>query len=138
MRFDYRTELPDHAPEAVFDWHERPGALERLTPPWGEVEVLRREGGIRDGGEVVLRVHRGPASFKWALRHRDYERGRQFRDEQVSGPLKSWVHTHRFSARPGGGTVMEDEIELEPPLGPAGAALGPAFIKTELEVFRPD
>jgi len=137
MRFDYRTEIPDHPPEAVFDWHERSGALERLTPPWGEVEVLRREGGIRDGGEVVLRVHRGPVSFKWELRHRDYEHGRQFRDEQVSGPLKSWAHTHRFSARPGGGTIMEDEIELEPPLGPAGAALGPAFIRTELErLFR--
>ena len=39
MRFNYRTELPGHEPETVFDWHERPGALERLTPPWGEVEV---------------------------------------------------------------------------------------------------
>jgi uncharacterized protein (TIGR01777 family) len=137
MRFEYRTELPDHTPDAVFDWHERPGALERLTPPWGEVEVLHRSGGIRDGAEVTLRVHRGPASFKWELRHRDYEHGRQFRDEQVSGPLKSWLHTHRFVPRPGGGTVMEDEIELEPPLGPAGAALGPTFIRTELgRLFR--
>ena len=32
---------------------------------------------------------------------------------------------------------MEDEIEVEPPLGPAGAALAPGFIKTELErLFR--
>lgn len=137
MRFEYRTELPDHAPEAVFDWHERPGALERLTPPWGEVEVLHRSGGIRDGGEVTLRVHRGPASFTWELKHRDYEHGKQFRDEQVSGPLKSWLHTHRFLERPGGGTVMEDVVDLEPPLGPAGAALGPTFLRTELErLFR--
>ncbi len=137
MRFTYRTELPAHEPTAVFDWHERPGALERLTPPWGEVEVLHRQGGIRDGAEITLRVHRGPTSFKWELRHRDYEHGRQFRDEQVSGPLKSWLHTHRFLEREGGGTVMEDEIDLEPPLGAAGAALGPAFIETELErLFR--
>lgn len=137
MRFNYRTELPDHGPEAVFDWHERPGALERLTPPWGRVEVLHREGGIRDGGEITLRVHRGPTSFKWELRHRDYERGRLFRDEQVAGPLKSWLHSHVFSPREAGGTVMEDEIDLEPPLGPAGAALGPGFIRTELErLFR--
>ena len=137
MRFTYSTELPDHDPRSVFDWHERPGALERLTPPWGTVEVLHRAGGIRDGGEITLRVHKGPTSFKWALRHRDYERGRQFRDEQVSGPLKSWVHTHRFSALAGGGTLVEDEIDVEAPLGPAGAAIGPTFLKSELgRLFR--
>jgi hypothetical protein len=137
MRFTYRTELPDHDPRSVFDWHERPGALERLTPPWGELEVLERTNGIRDGAEVKLRIHRGPTSFKWHLRHRDYEYGRQFRDEQISGPLKSWLHTHRFSELEGGGTLVEDEIELEPPLGPAGAALGPTFLRSELErLFR--
>lgn len=137
MRFTFHTELPGHTPEEVFDWHERPGALERLTPPWGDVEVLHRAGGIKDGGTVSLKVRRGPTSFRWDLRHRDYEYGRQFRDEQVAGPLKSWVHTHRFEPSDSGGTVVEDEIELEPPLGPAGAALGPVFIRRELErLFR--
>jgi uncharacterized protein (TIGR01777 family) len=137
MRFSFNAELPDHPPGAVFDWHERPGALERLTPPWGKVEVLGRSGGIRDGAVVDLRIHRGPASFRWVLRHRDYVRGEQFRDEQVSGPLKRWVHTHRFRPRDGGGTVLEDEIEVELPLGAAGAALGPAFLEAELgRLFR--
>ncbi|HUF75972.1 MAG TPA: TIGR01777 family oxidoreductase [Longimicrobiales bacterium] len=137
MRFTYSTELPDHDPEAVFDWHERPGALERLSPPWGDVEVLERSGGIEDGGEVALRVRRGPTSFEWKLRHRDYEYGRRFRDEQVSGPLKSWLHTHRFSPLEGGGTLVEDEVDVEPPLGPAGAAIGPVFLRSELgRLFR--
>lgn len=137
MRCVYSTDLPDHEPAAVFDWHERPGALERLTPPWGEVEVLHRSGGIRDGGEIRLEVKRGPTTFRWALRHRDYEYGRQFRDEQTSGPFKSWVHTHRFSARAGGGTRVEDVVDLEPPLGSAGATFGPSFIKHELgRLFR--
>lgn len=35
--------------DAVFDWHEAPGAFERLTPPWERVRVLSHEGGIRDG-----------------------------------------------------------------------------------------
>ena len=137
MRFTYRTELPGHDREAVFDWHERPGALQRLTPPWGEVEVLEGGGSIRDGAEITVRVRRGPTSFTWHLRHSDYEYGRRFRDEQVSGPLKSWVHTHGFADLPGGGTVVEDEIEVEPPLGAAGAAIGPSFIERELErLFR--
>lgn len=137
MRYTFRTELPDHTPEDVFDWHERPGALERLTPPWGDVEVLHRSGGIQDGGKVSLRIKRGPTSFRWDLIHRDYVYGKQFRDEQVNGPMSSWLHTHTFSERPGGGTIAEDDIEVEAPLGVAGAAVGPAFIKRELErLFR--
>jgi len=137
MRFTYSCELPDQDPRTVFDWHERPGALERLTPPWGELAVLRRSGGIRDGGEVELKVRRGPTSFHWQLRHLDYVHGEQFRDEQISGPLKSWSHTHRFKERDGGGTVLEDEIDLDAPLGAAGAAIGPLFLKTELgRLFR--
>jgi len=137
MRLTYSTELPGHDPASVFDWHERPGALERLTPPWGEVEVLHRDGGIRDDAVVSLRIRRGPTAFRWDLRHRDYEYGRQFRDEQVAGPLKSWTHTHRFSALPSGGTRVDDEIEVEPPLGSAGAAIGPTYLKRELgRLFR--
>jgi uncharacterized protein len=137
MRFTYSSELPDHDPRSVFDWHERPGALERLTPPWGEMEVLRRSDGLQDGAEVELRVKKGPTSFHWHLRHRDYVYGEQLRDEQVSGPLKSWTHTQRFSELEGGGTRVQDEIELEPPLGAAGAAIGPVFLRTELgRLFR--
>ncbi|MEQ1856039.1 MAG: TIGR01777 family oxidoreductase [Longimicrobiales bacterium] len=137
MKLSYSADLPDDDPATVFDWHERPGALERLTPPWGEVEVLHREGGIRDGGVVSLRVHRGPTSFRWDLRHRDYEHARQFRDEQTAGPMKIWMHTHRFLPLPEGGTRLEDEIEVEPPLGAAGATFGPTFLKHELgRLFR--
>jgi uncharacterized protein (TIGR01777 family) len=137
MRLIYSTDLPEHAPEEVFEWHERDGALERLTPPWGDVEVVERTGGIEDGHEVKLRVRRGPTTWHWHVRHRDYEKGRQFRDEQVSGPLESWVHTHRFLPLAGGGTRVEDEIDVEPPLGAAGAAFGPTFIKHELgRLFR--
>jgi uncharacterized protein (TIGR01777 family) len=137
MRLTYSVELPDHDPAMVFAWHERPGALERLTPPWGEVEVVESSGGIRDGGEVRLRIRRGPSTFHWHVRHSDYVAGRQFRDEQISGPLKSWAHTHRFLPLEGGGTRVEDEIDVEPPLGAAGAAFGPSFIQRELDrLFR--
>ena len=134
IRLGYRTELLHHDPETVFAWHKRPGALERLTPPWAVVDVLEKEGGIQEGATVSLRLHRGPTSFKWMLRHKDYVENEQFRDEQVSGPLKSWLHTHRFTAIEGGGTKLEDEIELEAPLG---APIGPGLMKGELgRLFR--
>jgi len=133
MRLTYRAELSQHDPATVFAWHERPGALERLTPPWADMDVLEKKGGIKDGAKVVLLIRRGPTSFRWELRHRDYIEGRQFRDEQVSGPMKSWLHTHSFAPAGDGGTALEDEIELEPPLGAAGAAIGPGFVRRELD-----
>ena len=132
MRLTYRSVLENHSPEEVFAWHERPGALERVTPPWGHVTVLKKEGGIRDGAKVVLQIRQGPASFRWELRHTDFKQNRQFKDIQVSGPLKSWEHTHRFTPQDGGGSVLEDEIDLQPPLGAAGGLLAPGLVKHEL------
>ncbi len=63
--------LPVSAEEA-FTWHERPGAFERLTPPWERVEVLERTGGVRDGARTVLRMHIGPVPLRWVAVHRDY------------------------------------------------------------------
>jgi len=132
MRLTYRSVLENHSPEDVFAWHERPGALERLIPPWGHVDVLEKEGGIRDGAKVVLQVRQGPASFRWEVRHRDFQQNRQFTDVQVSGPFKSWEHTHRFEPQDGGGTLVQDEIDLEPPMGAAGGLLAPGFVTREL------
>ena len=42
--------------DAVFNWHEAPGAFQRLTPPGEPVRVIGQEGGIRDGARVSLRV----------------------------------------------------------------------------------
>lgn len=120
------------SPADVFAWHERPGALERLTPPWEDVRVLERSGGIRDGAEVRLKMKRGPLDFTWHIRHRAYEEGRQFVDEQVKGPFQRWVHTHRFLPADGGGCVMEDEIEWEPPLGSAGELVTARMIERDL------
>ena len=42
--------------EEVFKWHSRPGALERLSPPWDPVRVIERKGGIKSGARVVLEM----------------------------------------------------------------------------------
>src|SRR5215207_5936164 len=82
---------------ALFDWHERPGALERLTPPWEAVRVVERRAGaggsgIGDGARVTLDVPLlrlpmlGAITTRWIVEHRDYVAGRQFRDVQLAGP----------------------------------------------------
>ena len=108
--------LPVSAEEA-FAWHERPGAFERLTPPWERVTVLERSGGIREGARTAVSVRVGPARFRWVAVHRDYVEGRRFVDEQVEGPFSHWIHEHRFEPEGPGATRYTDRIELGPAFG---------------------
>jgi len=96
----------------LFQWHARPGALERLSPPWDPVKVIEKNGGIDDGGTVRLKMKAGPFSYPWTARHRDYRKNRLFRDYQVKGPLAEWVHSHIFSHRGTGSSCLEDRIDF--------------------------
>src|SRR4051794_13528289 len=53
------TQIPFSA-DAVWDWHQRPGAFERLSPPWRPVEVLETGSGVALGEGKTLRMAAGP------------------------------------------------------------------------------
>lgn len=129
----------------VFAWHEKPGALERLTPPWMQVRVEARHGGIRDGATVKLRSKAGPAWVAWEIEHGDYVEGVQFRDVQLKGPFAHWDHLHRVGPvavdAHGADTrddvvrdasVLTDEITYRLPWGAAGRLAGGRFVRKEL------
>lgn len=130
-RFVHEFRIPRPSAE-VFAWHERPGAFERLTPPWMKVVVRARTGTVRDGGELELEVGRNGVSFAWRLRHRDYEEGRTFTDEQVKGPFRRWVHVHRFEDDGADGTRIVDEIDWDVPAGRAVYGLAVPVVEREL------
>ena len=117
----------------VFGWHARPGAFERLTPPWESVEIIERSGGIEDGARTVLRMAIGPFSQRWIAEHRDYKAGVQFRDVQISGPFARWEHMHRIEPEGSDSCVLEDQIEYALPAGALGRFLGRAFTEKKLE-----
>jgi uncharacterized protein len=120
--FERSVELPAPAAEA-FAWHERPGAFERLSPPWTRMEILRRNGTIHDGDTVTLRMRIGPFPVTWELRHCDFIAGRQFCDVQIKGPFKSWRHCHRVEPIDAERSRLTDHIDFEIPLGTLGDAL---------------
>ena len=109
--FVKRTRIAAPA-EEVFRWHARPGALERLTPPWERVEVLAKSGGIEAGARLTLRTSHG----EWVAEHTEFQDGRMFKDVQRQGPFKRWEHTHLFEPD-GDGCFLEDRIEYELPAG---------------------
>ncbi len=132
QRFAKSVELPVPVEEA-FAWHERPGALERLTPPWEQVELKRRDPGVTDGAEVEMVAKIGPFRKTWLARHFGYEPGRVFRDRQISGPFAHWEHTHVFEPRGSHGSLLSDEIEYRVPAGRLGQLLGGGIVRGKLE-----
>ena len=93
----------------LWDWHLRRGAFERLNPGWEPAEVVDRGAGVAEGSTVVLHVRMGPLRRRWVAHHHGLVEGREFRDDQVSGPFARWTHTHRFLPAEGGGATLSDE-----------------------------
>jgi len=127
-----RSPMPVSA-EALFAWHERPGAFERLTPGFQPARVLARSGGITDGSRVTLAVPVGPATTTWEMEHVGYRRGLEFRDVQRRGPFAAWEHVHRMEPQTDGTSVLEDTIRYALPLPPFGALVADAFTRASLE-----
>lgn len=135
MRIDTTTVI-DHPLAVVAAWHERPGALVRLTPPGLASLEDPAQGGLEEGRHV--RTALGPALLPgtvrpmWELRHTQHSRSPElvsFTDEQVSGPFRSWRHRHELIAVDDR-TRLVDRIDLELP-----TALSPlsGTVRTQLE-----
>ncbi len=132
-----RTVRIERPVNEVFAWHERPGALARLCPPWERVEIVEATGGVRDGARVTVRSKVGPVWSEWRVEHRDYVAGVQFRDVQLSGPFAKWEHVHRFTADGAEACWLTDEITYRLPGGGLGRAVGGGFARRKLErLFR--
>lgn len=117
----------------VFAWHERPGALQRLMPPWEQAEIVTQEGGLRDGARVVVRARILPlVHAKWEVRHADYQPGRQFVDRQIRGPFAEYEHVHRFLPLGEEACLLRDEIRYRLPGGAAGATAN-GWVQRRLE-----
>jgi uncharacterized protein (TIGR01777 family) len=130
-RFVKQTPIP-HPPEALHAWHLRPGALERLSPPWEAVRVRERSpGGLGEGAVVHLETRVGPFWLPWVARHPAFEPGRGFEDVQARGPFAAWRHRHRFEPDGAGGAVLVDDIEYQLPFGPLGF-LGAGVVSRKL------
>ncbi len=133
-QFVRRSPMPVSA-RALFDWHEHPGAFERLTPGWQRTRVVSRTGGITDGSRVEVEVPLagGLLHQRLLMEHRDYVAGERFTDVQVDGPFARWSHAHIMEPVADGTSVLVDQIDYELPMGPLGDIGGGWFVRRQLE-----
>lgn len=132
--FIHRSLMPASA-EELFAWHSRPGAFERLVPPWERLEIRRPVRSLANGdrAEVLMRI--GPFRQRWIAEHHALPDGIGFRDVQLTGPFAKWEHTHRMTSADAGNSSswLEDHIHYDVPFGTIGRALVGRHIRQSVE-----
>lgn len=102
--------------DETWEWHTRPGAMRRLTPPWQPVAVRTEASSLRDGAaDLTL-----PGGIRWVATHEPetYEPSRRFVDRLTSWPLApmlEWRHDHRFAAVDEDHTRVTDHVQTRLP-----------------------
>lgn len=118
----------------AFAYHDRPGALQRLIPPWESVEIESSDGSLSVGSRVVMRVRLFGVPLRWIAEHTEYDPPRLFCDTQISGPFKAWTHRHEFRSA-GRYAELNDRIEYQIPMGAVGGVLGGGKVRATLEAM---
>jgi ligand-binding SRPBCC domain-containing protein len=129
--FIRRSRIAASAAE-VYAWHALPGTLERLTPPGESVKVIEKTGGIERGARIVIQFGPWPFRRRWIAEHQDFEVGRYFSDQQVSGPFAYWRHTHTFEPDGRSACILEDRVEYALPFGALGQWVAGRYVRRKL------
>ncbi len=136
QEFTARVRLPVSADEA-YAWHARPGAFQRLSPPWQHVEVIEQGAGLSAGTRVVMRLRAGPLRKRWVAVHGACVPGREFRDSAERGPFAHWEHVHRFEPDGPDACWLTDRVQYALPMSLLTQPLLGAFARGELaRLFR--
>lgn len=100
----------------VWDFHTRPGAVTRLTPPFLPMTVVREADNLASG----VTTFSLPAGLRWVAQHElaGHQSGQQFVDVCVNAPLRTlanWRHTHRFDDVGPAATAVTDTVTTRVP-----------------------
>ncbi len=117
----FHASVVDSPIDEVFNWFSRPGAFERLSPPWSPVKIAAESPSLEDG---TARLNL-PFGLTWVARHdpKEYRPPHRFADVTVAeGPtslpvaaVTRWRHIHEFEEAGQGRTRIVDRVET--PIG---------------------
>jgi ligand-binding SRPBCC domain-containing protein len=160
MRYSFHAEqwLP-YPLELVFAFFSNPENLPRLMPRWQQAHIEeaaitpppprpgsapRYPGVVAGPGTRLALSFRAmpylPFRVMWEAKITDFVWNDHFCDRQMRGPFRSWNHCHKFSARERvdrdgfavDGTIVEDGVDYEVPLGLLGEMAHELLIRRQL------
>lgn len=125
----------------VFEFFAEAANLARITPPAMGFQIMT-PGPIemRAGTQIEYRIRVFGLPLTWRSLISRWEPPSVFVDEQLKGPYRQWIHTHRFcdhvDPQRGAGTLIEDQVRYRIPGGSLGRFAHP-LVRRELErIFR--
>jgi ligand-binding SRPBCC domain-containing protein len=145
----FETEQWIRAPlETVFRFFSDPRNLAKISPPSAGARLKavrlvppnadRAEELAGAGSEIEISIRLLPylpLRGLWTARIVEFEWLNFFRDEQVRGPFKCFVHRHSFVAEVRNGqqgTVIRDHVEYEIGFGPLGTVADVMIVRRVL------
>jgi uncharacterized protein (TIGR01777 family) len=124
------SSVVDAPRDEVFAWYGRPGAFERLSPPWGPLRLITEADSLKDGRATLAL----PGGLRWVAEHQadGFDPPRRFVDTVGGDGLASlparmavrWKHIHEFEDAGDNRTRVIDRVETPVP----GSALRSMFV----------
>ena len=104
--------------ERVFAFFSDADNLERITPAFLNFHVRTPAPiAMASGTRIDYRLHLHGIPLRWRSEISDWDPPSAFRDTQLRGPYKQWIHTHTFEEQ-NNGTMVRDDVRYRLP-GPA-------------------
>lgn len=123
--------------EALYAWHLRPWALERLTPAWVNAHVKHAPQSLEKDLEIALTLRKFGMLFECRFTVCELETDKYFADQQSRGPFAFWRHEHRFEAISAQRSRMNDDIRYSLPLGFVSEHFLASYLEKDLQrLFR--
>lgn len=130
-----REQIIERPRAEVFEFFSDARNLERITPDFLHFRILTPTPiEMRPGTLIDYRIRLFGVPVKWRTRIDVFEPNARFVDRQLSGPYRTWIHTHEFHDHDGGrATKMIDRVEYEVPFGPLGGVARALFVRRTLD-----
>ena len=116
----------------VFRFFANPRNLERITPPWLRLRMIRQSTpDIRKGSVFTYRMRIRGFSIIWKSRIEEWKENEFFIDNQVRGPYAKWNHMHLFEEKDHG-TLIKDRVIYRIPFGWIGRLVAGRMVRKDL------